>query len=184
MPENGCIHMHPNGTYIKTTWQLPKWRLWAIFRERSRYTKTNAKYYCRNRTPSRIMERYEKLCKLGEGSYGVVYKCRNRDTGEIVAIKKFTESEEDPLIRKIALREIRLLKVSIPKNFKQLQIHNAFRTWNILTWWTSSRCSEENADCTWCSNSAKERSWTNWKGIPEVAPNFWPSKSFGRRCKA
>lgn len=57
------------------------------------------------------MERYEKISKLGEGSYGIVYKCRNRDTGEIVAIKKFTESEEDPLIRKIALREIRLLKV-------------------------------------------------------------------------
>ncbi|XP_060536634.1 cyclin-dependent kinase-like 4 isoform X2 [Cylas formicarius] len=56
------------------------------------------------------MERYEKLCKLGEGSYGVVYKCKNRDSGEIVAIKKFTESEEDPMIRKIALREIRLLK--------------------------------------------------------------------------
>lgn len=56
------------------------------------------------------MERYEKISKIGEGSYGVVYKCKNRDTGEIVAIKKFTESEEDPLIRKIALREIRLLK--------------------------------------------------------------------------
>ncbi|XP_044745349.1 cyclin-dependent kinase-like 4 isoform X1 [Coccinella septempunctata] len=64
----------------------------------------------RTRTSSKNMERYEKLGKLGEGSYGVVYKCRSRDTGEIVAIKKFTESEEDPLIRKIALREIRLLK--------------------------------------------------------------------------
>ncbi|CAH2013624.1 unnamed protein product [Acanthoscelides obtectus] len=58
------------------------------------------------------MEKFEKICKLGEGSYGVVYKCRNRETGEIVAIKKFSESEEDPLIRKIALREIRLLKVT------------------------------------------------------------------------
>lgn len=67
----------------------------------------------RTRTTSRSMERYEKLCKLGEGSYGLVYKCRNRDTGEIVAIKKFAESEDDPLIRKIALREIRLLKVII-----------------------------------------------------------------------
>lgn len=64
----------------------------------------------RPRTPSKSMERYEKLCKLGEGSYGLVYKCRNRDTGEIVAIKKFVESEDDPMIRKIALREIRLLK--------------------------------------------------------------------------
>lgn len=57
------------------------------------------------------MERYEKLGKLGEGSYGVVFKCRNRETGQIVAIKKFLESEEDPVIRKIALREIRMLKV-------------------------------------------------------------------------
>ncbi|KAE8736852.1 hypothetical protein FOCC_FOCC017693 [Frankliniella occidentalis] len=56
------------------------------------------------------MERYEKLAKLGEGSYGVVFKCRHRDTGQTVAIKKFVESEDDPLIRKIALREIRLLK--------------------------------------------------------------------------
>ncbi|KAH1006172.1 hypothetical protein HUJ05_006934 [Dendroctonus ponderosae] len=64
----------------------------------------------RSKPSSKVMERYEKISKIGEGSYGVVYKCKNRDTGEIVAIKKFTESEEDPLIRKIALREIRLLK--------------------------------------------------------------------------
>ncbi|XP_044730258.1 cyclin-dependent kinase-like 4 isoform X2 [Chrysoperla carnea] len=62
------------------------------------------------RAQSRSMERYEKICKLGEGSYGIVFKCRNRDNGEIVAIKKFAESEDDPLIRKIALREIRVLK--------------------------------------------------------------------------
>ena len=31
---------------------------------------------------------------------------------QIVAIKKFVESEEDPLIKKIALREIRMLKVT------------------------------------------------------------------------
>lgn len=66
----------------------------------------------RSRAPSsHFMERYEKICRMGEGSYGVVYKCRNRETGQIVAIKKFVESEEDPLIKKIALREIRMLKV-------------------------------------------------------------------------
>lgn len=58
---------------------------------------------------------------MGEGSYGIVYKCRNRETGQIVAIKKFVESEEDPLIKKIALREIRMLKVtaqfSLLKNY-------------------------------------------------------------------
>jgi len=30
----------------------------------------------------------------------------------LVAIKKFQESEDDPLIKKIALREIRMLKVT------------------------------------------------------------------------
>lgn len=58
------------------------------------------------------MDRYEKLTRIGEGAYGVVFKCRHRDTGDIVAIKKFTDSEEDPVIHRIAMREIRTLKVS------------------------------------------------------------------------
>ena len=58
------------------------------------------------------MEKYEKLCKIGEGAYGVVFKCRHRDTGQVVAIKKFCESEDDPVIRRIAMREVRMLKVS------------------------------------------------------------------------
>lgn len=39
------------------------------------------------------MERYEKLSRLGEGSYGVVYKCRDHETGGLVAVKRFVESE-------------------------------------------------------------------------------------------
>lgn len=33
------------------------------------------------------MEKYEKLDKLGEGTYGVVYKAKCHDSGEIVALK-------------------------------------------------------------------------------------------------
>ncbi|XP_023231515.1 cyclin-dependent kinase-like 1 [Centruroides sculpturatus] len=56
------------------------------------------------------MEKYEKIAKIGEGSYGIVFKCRNRENGQLVAIKKFVETEDEPLIKKIALREIRMLK--------------------------------------------------------------------------
>ena len=74
-----------------------------------------------NRTPrvsgSSRMDRYEKLSRLGEGSYGIVYKCRDRESGSLVAVKRFVESEDDPAIRKIALREIRLLKVRIIDQF-------------------------------------------------------------------
>jgi cyclin-dependent kinase-like len=64
------------------------------------------------------MEKYENLGLVGEGSYGMVLKCRHRDTGQIVAIKKFLESEDDKMVKKIAMREIRMLKVSFSEILK------------------------------------------------------------------
>jgi serine/threonine protein kinase len=61
------------------------------------------------------MDKYENTGVVGEGSYGVVMKCRHRETGQTVAIKKFLESDEDQTVKKIAMREIRMLKV---RNFK------------------------------------------------------------------
>ncbi|XP_069486673.1 cyclin-dependent kinase-like 2 isoform X2 [Ambystoma mexicanum] len=56
------------------------------------------------------MEKYENLGLVGEGSYGMVMKCRHKSNGRIVAIKKFLESEDDKMVKKIAMREIKLLK--------------------------------------------------------------------------
>jgi cyclin-dependent kinase-like len=58
------------------------------------------------------MEAYEKLGAIGEGTYGVVMKCKHKESGALVAIKRFKESEDDAVIRKTAMREVRMLKVT------------------------------------------------------------------------
>ena len=39
-------------------------------------------------------EKYELLSKLGEGTHGVVHKCRKRDDHKLFAVKSFTYEEE------------------------------------------------------------------------------------------
>ena len=56
------------------------------------------------------MEAYQKLEKVGEGTYGVVYKAKNRETGDIVALKKIRLEREDEGVPSTAIREISLLK--------------------------------------------------------------------------
>ena len=46
------------------------------------------------------MNKYDVVGIVGEGAYGVVLKCKNKETNEFVAIKKFKESEDDEIIRK------------------------------------------------------------------------------------
>ena len=58
------------------------------------------------------MDKYEHESVVGEGSYGVVLKCRQKETGRAVAIKKFLETDDDATVKKIAMREIRMLKVT------------------------------------------------------------------------
>lgn len=72
------------------------------------------------------MNKYEVLGVVGEGAYGVVLKCRNKETNELVAVKKFKESEEDdPMVRKTTLREVKLLRFL--KHGNIVNLREAFR---------------------------------------------------------
>lgn len=62
------------------------------------------------------MQKYEKLEKIGEGTYGTVFKGKNKDTLEIVALKRVRLDEDDEGVPSSALREICLLKVSVVWN--------------------------------------------------------------------
>lgn len=44
------------------------------------------------------MGKYEVQGVIGMGAYGVVLKARNKETNALVAIKRFKESDENPII--------------------------------------------------------------------------------------
>ena len=56
------------------------------------------------------LEKYTKVEKVGEGTYGVVYKCKVKDTNNFVALKKIRLENEDEGIPSTSIREISILK--------------------------------------------------------------------------
>ena len=48
--------------------------------------------------------------KIGEGTYGVVYKARCRETNDQIALKKIRLNQADEGVPSTAIREIALLK--------------------------------------------------------------------------
>lgn len=55
------------------------------------------------------MEAYKVLEKLGEGAYGVVYKCMERASKKIVALKKIRMEMDNQGLPASAIREISIL---------------------------------------------------------------------------
>ncbi|XP_021783687.2 cyclin-dependent kinase 3 isoform X4 [Papio anubis] len=72
------------------------------------------------------MDVFQKVEKIGEGTYGVVYKAKNRETGQLVALKKIRLDLEMEGVPSTAIREISLLKELKHPNIVQLLdvVHN------------------------------------------------------------
>lgn len=60
----------------------------------------------------------------------MVLKCRCNDNKEIVAIKKFKESEEDEIVKKTTMREVKILKML--KHPTTVELKEAFRKKGIV----------------------------------------------------
>ncbi|XP_067661671.1 cyclin-dependent kinase 9-like isoform X1 [Haliotis asinina] len=71
--------------------------------------------YCENAS-----EKYEKLTKIGQGTFGEVFKARNRETKSLVAMKKVLMENEKEGFPITAIREIKILQLLKHENVVNL----------------------------------------------------------------
>lgn len=58
----------------------------------------------------RCVDVFDIVCQIGEGTYGQVYKAKDKDTGELVALKKVRLENEKEGFPITAVREIKILR--------------------------------------------------------------------------
>ena len=78
--------------------------------------------------------RYQRTEKIGEGTYGIVYKAIDKATNKTVALKKVRLDHEDEGIPSTAIREISLLKEIDHNNVCPLKnlVYSENRLWLIF----------------------------------------------------
>ncbi len=86
-------------------------------------------------TPSRSVYCYERLNQIEEGSYGVVFRARDKETGDIVALKKLKLDEEKNGFPITALREVNALMTCRHENVVRVR---EVVVGDTLTQWVSS----------------------------------------------
>ncbi|OUM65599.1 hypothetical protein PIROE2DRAFT_41508 [Piromyces sp. E2] len=76
--------------------------------------------FIRKPNNGRLGNIYRKICQIGEGSYGKVFKAENTMNGEFVALKKMKLESEKEGFPLTAMREIKLLQTLHHPNIVQL----------------------------------------------------------------
>ncbi|KAJ2641985.1 kinase subunit of RNA polymerase II carboxy-terminal domain kinase I, partial [Coemansia sp. RSA 1694] len=74
----------------------------------------------KQRSPADGILMYTRISMVGEGTYGKVYKARNKETGRIVALKRMRVDMDREGFPITAMREIRLLKQLRHPNITQV----------------------------------------------------------------
>ncbi|KAJ2478140.1 kinase subunit of RNA polymerase II carboxy-terminal domain kinase I [Coemansia sp. RSA 2131] len=74
----------------------------------------------KQRSPADGIQLYTRISMVGEGTYGKVYKARNKETGQVVALKRMRIDMEREGFPITAMREIRLLKELQHPNITQI----------------------------------------------------------------
>ncbi|KAF3848696.1 hypothetical protein F7725_015193 [Dissostichus mawsoni] len=85
--------------------------------------------------------KYEKMAKIGQGTFGEVFKAKHRQTGKKVALKKVLMENEKEGFPITALREIKIL---------QLLKHE-----NVVNLIEICRTKDTKAASTWCLTSVR-----------------------------
>jgi len=68
------------------------------------------------------MDKYLEISVAGEGAYGIVLKCKRKDSGEVVAIKQFKEDDEaDEEAARVIQREIKILRMLKHENIVDMR---------------------------------------------------------------
>ena len=80
------------------------------------------------------MQKYERIERVGGGTYGVVYKARNLETDKIVAIKQMRTDHSDEGVPSTAIREISILKSLNHPNIVRVEDvkHYDAKLWVVL----------------------------------------------------
>lgn len=109
-------------------WNIVEASVASVFRPRNKlvlmkpkapeFVDENAEY--QSQKVLKGLHKYEKLGKIGEGTYGIVYKARNKNTNKLVALKKIRHTSEKEGFPLTSIREFQLLKSTKHKNIVQL----------------------------------------------------------------
>ncbi|KAG2451297.1 hypothetical protein HYH02_003903 [Chlamydomonas schloesseri] len=74
-----------------------------------------------------MKERYAVIAPLGSGAYGSVYKCLDRETGNLCALKVINLAHQEPVVMRLAMRELRTLQ-KLPQHPHIVELKDAFKS--------------------------------------------------------